>query len=355
MYNGGTMIKFTEVHFIKNDYSLIAQTLKNETVVFLGSEIALSKLMPNLEKHLISISYTTKVYGKECTHENAQVFKQDQDILNASIIVGVGGGKALDQAKYIAKDLNKKFYTIPTIASTCAATSSVSVIYDNQHHYVGVMQYDTPADICFIPLEIIAEAPYKYLWAGIGDTIAKPIEMDMTLRHREQSVNMQLARSLTPLCLSECLNYAEDALLSVKRQKISLALEHVSYAIIANTGFASSLMHLRYGTNLAHSIHNALVSYPAIHDNHIHGEIVAYGLLVLLQMDNNEKVHQELTDFYKRINLPTKLKDLDMPNDDKTIEEIVKATLEDEFLVESCYPITFDMVKDAFIKQETYD
>ncbi len=347
------MIKFTEVHFIKNDYSQITKYLENEIVVFLGGETALAKLMPKLEKHLNNSTYTRKIYGKECTHANADKYKIDQDVLDATVIVAVGGGKAIDQAKYIAKDLGKKLYTIPTIASTCAATSSVSVVYDESHHYVGVMQYETAPDICFIPLNIIAEAPYKYLWAGIGDTIAKPIEMDMTLRHREQSVNMQLARALTPLCLSECLNYGEEALMSVRKQEVSLALEHLAYAIIANTGFASCLMHLRYGTNLAHSIHNALVSYPQIHDHHIHGEIVSYGLLVLLQMDHNEKVHQELTDFYHRIKLPTKLKDLDMSNDNKMLDEIVIGTLEDEFLVESCYPITFEMVKEALLKQES--
>lgn len=348
------MIKFTETHFIYDDYSIIKDSIKNEKVVFLGGETALLKLMTYLHPYSSDLNYQIKIYGKECSHENANKFKNDPDVLDATLIIGVGGGKAIDLSKYVAKDLNKKLFTIPTIASTCAATSSVSVVYDNSdHHYVGVQQYETAPDICFIPLQIISEAPYKYLWAGIGDTIAKPIEMDMTLRHREQTVNMQLARNLTQLCLSECLTYGEDALLAVQRQEVSLALEHVAYAIIANTGFASSLLHLRYGTSLAHSIHNALVSWKEIHDNHIHGEIVAYGLLVLLQMDQNKKVHDQLTDFYHRIKLPTQLKDLDMKNDDKTLDEIVIGTLKDEYLVETCYPVTFDLVKDAFIKQES--
>ncbi len=347
------MIKFTETHFIHDDYSIIKSFIQNETVVFLGGETALSQAMPHLYEHLENIKHSVKIYGKECSHENADKFKADQDVLNATVIIGVGGGKAIDLSKYVAKDLNKKLYTIPTIASTCAASSSVSVVYDHtDHHYVGVQQYETAPDVCFIPLQIIAEAPYKYLWAGIGDTIAKPIEMDMTLRHREQTVNMQLARNLTQLCLTECLTYGEDALEAVKRKTDNLALEHVAYAIIANTGFASCLMHLRYGTSLAHSIHNALVSWKEIHDNHIHGEIVAYGLLVLLQMDQNKKVHDQLTDFYHKIKLPTQLKELDMKNDDKTIDEIVLGTLQDEFLVETCYPVTFNLVKDAFIKQE---
>ena len=343
----------TKTFFIKDDYSEIAKFLQNEKVVFLGGETALIKTMEKLECFLTDIDYTTLVYGKECTHEIIQKWANDPVISNCTVMVGVGGGKAIDTAKAVAKQASKKIYTLATIASTCAATSSVSVVYTDEHKYLDVIELDVPPLICFIPLEIIAEAPVHFMWAGIGDTLAKPVEMNMTLRHREQTVVMQLALNITQLCLSECMTYGKEALASNQKKEVTLPLEHSAYAIIANTGFASSLMPLRYGTSLAHSIHNALTHFKPIKEHHhIHGEIVAYGILVLLNMDHQVDLHDKLTSFYKTIGLPTKLKDLDMNNDLETLDLLIKKTLEDEFLVESCYEMTFEMVKEAMIHQE---
>ena len=45
----------------------------------------------------------------------------------------VGGGKAMDTVKVVAIELDDKpFFTIPTIASTCAATSEVAAVYTRQ-------------------------------------------------------------------------------------------------------------------------------------------------------------------------------------------------------------------------------
>ncbi|MFR1993661.1 MAG: iron-containing alcohol dehydrogenase [Eubacterium sp.] len=42
----------------------------------------------------------------------------------------MGGGKALDTAKALAYITNKEIFTFPTIASNCAGTTAVSIMYN---------------------------------------------------------------------------------------------------------------------------------------------------------------------------------------------------------------------------------
>ncbi len=46
------------------------------------------------------------------------------------MVFGVGGGKALDTAKCLCITDDKPVFTFPTIASNCAACTSVSIIYN---------------------------------------------------------------------------------------------------------------------------------------------------------------------------------------------------------------------------------
>jgi glycerol dehydrogenase len=48
----------------------------------------------------------------------------------ADAIVGIGGGKTIDAAKAVAHPAGLPLVVVPTIASTDAPTSSLSVVYD---------------------------------------------------------------------------------------------------------------------------------------------------------------------------------------------------------------------------------
>jgi len=47
------------------------------------------------------------------------------------MVFGVGGGKALDTVKCLCITDDKPVFTFPTIASNCAASTSVSIMYNS--------------------------------------------------------------------------------------------------------------------------------------------------------------------------------------------------------------------------------
>lgn len=86
-------------------------------------------------------------------------------IEEADYIVGIGGGKSLDKAKLKAKELDKKFISIPTLIGHDGICSPVAVI--DGESYGAVMP-----EALFVPLYLVKEAPIKQIQAGIGDLIS---------------------------------------------------------------------------------------------------------------------------------------------------------------------------------------
>ena len=113
-------------------------------------------------------------YGGEASRENMDMLRPQ--VADADMIFAVGGGKAIDTCKVLAHETNRPFFTFPTIASTCASCTSLGIVY---HPDGSLREYSfskIPPNHIFINTEIIANAPARYLWAGMGDTMAKHYE-----------------------------------------------------------------------------------------------------------------------------------------------------------------------------------
>lgn len=88
----------------------------------------------------------------------------------AQMIVGIGGGKVIDAAKYAAYLRKIPFISVPTSASSDGFSSaSASLLVGGRRTSVPArMAYGIIADT-----DVIKSAPEKFLYSGIGDLVSK--------------------------------------------------------------------------------------------------------------------------------------------------------------------------------------
>ncbi len=293
-------------------------------------------------------------FGGEASVENIEKLKEIPEIREAHMIFAVGGGKAIDTGKVLAQRTDRVFFTFPTIASTCAACTGLGILY---HPDGSLREYsfsDIPAVHIFIDSEIIAEAPDKYLWAGIGDSMAKYFESSVSSRGDELSHSESMGVYIGNMCSGPFIKYGMKALEDCKNNTVSYELEEILLGVIISTGLVSNLVSIDITTGLAHAIYNGFTVIPQIEKNHhLHGEIVSFGILILLIVDGQKDEFERIFKFNKSLGLPTKLSDLHCSMDD--VDTVIEKALKGIDVRHYPYEVTPSMIKDAFAFLESYN
>ncbi|MBN2259230.1 MAG: iron-containing alcohol dehydrogenase family protein [Clostridiales bacterium] len=296
--------------------------------------------------------FTNVWYGGECSFENINKIKNqiiDNDI---EVVFGVGGGKALDTAKAAANMTNKPIYTIPTIASTCAASTALSVVYDNEGKFDSVYFIKKSPEHVYISTKIIAESPYKFQWAGIGDTLAKYYEVNIASRNKILNYEATLGKRISYLSMEPLVKYGQKALLSNKNKTNSIEFDEVILSNIINTGFVSLLVGDENNSAAAHGIFYGMTTFDEIEKNHLHGEVVAYGVLVLLLIDGKTEEVKELKKFYKKIDLPTCLSDIGLNINDVLSQQFIQKALNSPDMNKMPFKVTQDILIEGVMQLE---
>ena len=156
-----------------------------KTVLLIGGRRALKAAEEKIRTYVAKTNLEiigVELYGSDCTYETVEKLRQLPVYHKADMVFGVGGGKALDTVKCLCITDDKPVFTFPTIASNCAACTSVSIMYNEDGTFLKPNFFVRPAMHAFIDTEIIAKAPAQYMWAGIGDTYAKYYEATISSR-----------------------------------------------------------------------------------------------------------------------------------------------------------------------------
>jgi len=133
-----------------------------------GMEKTLSpSFYPGLEKFGINILYQQEVSDIAAENIMATAFSLPPA---TKAIVGIGGGKALDYAKYAAHLLRLPYISVPTSTSNdgfCSPTASLTVNGSRK-----TVKASIPFGVV-VDLDVIRNSPRICLYSGIGDMVSK--------------------------------------------------------------------------------------------------------------------------------------------------------------------------------------
>ena len=324
--------------------------------LLIGGKTALSVSRDKLMSYVCSEFNVVDevIYGNECSEERVlelfDIYK-DKEI---DFIVGAGGGKAIDTSKFLADKLEIPVVTIPTIASTCAASSALSVVYTPNHVFSKFAYYKKPAYHCFIDTEIISQSPYRFLRAGIGDTLAKHYEVEFSARGRELDYSSELGITISTMCNVPLMRYAKEALKASLENTTSYELEQVILAIIISTGMVSMLINPDYNGAMAHAFFYGLTRIEGFEENFLHGDVVGYCTMVQLAVDQQLDEAKKIKAFLKSIGIETTLAERNIPCDKDFLDKVLESALNDPDMKVIPYTVTKDMLFDGILAVENF-
>lgn len=283
----------------------------------------------------------------------SEIARQNQ----VAVIIGLGGGKTIDAAKAIGDTLSLPVAILPTVASTDAPTSAISVIYTEEGLFDRYVFYKQNPALVLVDTGIIAKAPARLLAAGIGDALATWVEVRAIVKsNRETLAGGQptlAAQAIAQKCEEVLFANAEQAMLDCEKNQVTPALEAVVEAntLLSGLGFESG------GLAIAHAIHNGFTAIPGPIHTLSHGEKVAYGILAQLMLEGApiEELNRYVT-LYRKIGLPTTLEDLNLT--DVTYANLLKvgelATKENETSQRVDFAVDAKKVTEALFAVDAY-
>jgi glycerol dehydrogenase len=237
----------------------------------------------------------------------------------------------------------------PTVASSDAPCSALSVIYADDGNFQEYRIYRKNPDLVLVDTQVIAQSPPRLLVAGMGDALATWFEaktcVEGNVKNMRGGASTQTALALAELCYRTLLNDGADALRAVQTQVVTPALERLVEAntLLSGLGFESS------GLAAAHAIHNGLTAIPYTHA-FFHGEKVAFGALVQLILEGKPRsLVDQVLEFAAEVGLPMTLAEVGLG--EMTSEMLnriaTRSTATGETIHNEPFEVRPEMVSDA--------
>ncbi|MYV17360.1 glycerol dehydrogenase [Furfurilactobacillus milii] len=318
-------------------------------------KIAGQKYVDYLKDNDVDVEYVP-FNGESSVSEIDRVTEIGKEF-GADLVIGLGGGKALDSAKAIADNLRVKVAILPTLASTDAPCSRLSVLYTDEGTFSAYRFYAQNPDLVLVDTKIIANAPVRMLTSGIADALATNVEAQAVARGAGSTMlgakQTMVGNAIASKCEETLFAYGTQAVASVDNHAASKALEKIVEAntLMSGVGFESG------GLAAAHAIHNGLTALNGpIHDL-THGEKVAFGTLTQLYLEGaDQERFDKFLKFDLELGLPTTFADLQIP--DVSDEELMQvgqlSTAPNDTMVQMPFTVEASDVVEAMKGVDAY-
>lgn len=258
-----------------------------QRALLIGGHQALATVEARVRQQL-SVGPTTLVdtqwFGGECSQTHIDRLAQQVAELHIDLIIGAGGGKALDACKAVGVACHVPVVTIPTIAATCAAVTPLTIRYYDDGHFRDLYPLPQAPAAVIIDSDLLARAPLRWLAAGLGDTLAKWYEFRAISAQTSQLVGVTRSSQANSLiCYDLIAAYGQASCQAVRDGKANPELEQVLDAIFMFAGLTSLMSHGAHAA-ASHAIYEGFTVCEKTREFG-HGLLVGFGNLCLLALE----------------------------------------------------------------------
>jgi len=268
-----------------------------------------------VQDSLSASGYETDVILIEgATDHSVEVVSQYVEKFEKYFILGVGGGRPIDVAKYVATIHNMDFISVPTAASHDGIASSRSSIeMDGRKKSIKAK---APLGV-IADLQIIANSPYRLLASGSADIISNySAVLDWKLAHRLKGEPFSeyaaaLSEMTAKLVMDRSYDIKPQHEESVRIVVKALVSSSVAMSIAGSSRPASGSEHM-----FAHQL-DVIAEKPALH-----GEETGVGTIMMMYLHGGD--WKKIRDALKIIGAPINAEELGV-SDDEVIRSLLEA------------------------------
>ncbi|MET1159696.1 MAG: NAD(P)-dependent glycerol-1-phosphate dehydrogenase [Thermoprotei archaeon] len=257
-----------------------------------------------VEKILTENNYAVYVWKtKNASIDTAEEIASEASRIGVKVVLGIGGGRSIDIAKYTAYKTGGVVISVPTAPSHDGIASPFASLRGTGRH--TSVYTKTPYAI-IADIDVISKAPPRLIRAGIGDLLGKLVAVkDWQLAHRLRGEYYgEYAAQLALLSAKHIMRYHE-LIASGRPEGIRILVEALISSGVAMCIAGSS----RPASGSEHLFSHALEQLAP--GKALHGELVALGTILMLYLygDPRWKIVKKIS---KKVGLPTTASDLDV-------------------------------------------